>query len=106
MRIIVRAAGAGQQGRMISATGLILLAEAATACSPPGAGRLGGGAIMVRPVGTFDALPFEHLGPAPSVVSRPTDIQHTAVEAGQAKPGEDQKPQPADQCAPAEIPII
>lgn len=91
---------------MIIATALILLAEAAATCPAPGAARLGGGAILIRPVGTFEPLPFEPLGPAPSVVTRPTDIQHTAAPANEADGGDPEQDQPATQCAAVEIPII
>ena len=52
---------------MIAASALILLAEAAASCALPGSDRLGGGATIVRPVGTFERIPFERLGPAASV---------------------------------------
>ena len=91
---------------MISATGLFLLAEAVALCPAPGAARLGGGARLVLPVGTFEPVPYEPLGPAPSVVSRPTDIQHTAAEAGGSKLSGGQQDEAADQCAPVQIPII
>ena len=77
---------------MIAATALLMMAEAATACPPP---RLGGDAMLVRPVGTFDPLPFLRLGPVESVVERPTEIQQTGAETKPEKPDGDP---PADQC--------
>ena len=46
---------------MSAAIALVLLAETTTTCAPGGASRLGGHAILVRPVGTFDPVPFEPL---------------------------------------------
>ena len=68
-----------QPAGMIAATALLLMAEAASACAP--VTRLGGGALLVRPVGTFEALPFERLGPVESILSPPTEIQQTGAEA-------------------------
>ena len=39
---------------MIAASALILLAETSASCALPGSDRLGGDAMVVRPVGTFD----------------------------------------------------
>lgn len=64
---------------MIAAT-LLMMAEAAAATCAP-VSRLGGDALLVRPVGTFEALPFERLGPVESVVSRPDEIQQADAEA-------------------------
>ena len=87
---------------MIAATALILMAEAVTACAP-GLPSLDGGAVLVRPVGTFEPVPFARLGPTESVVSRPTDVQQAAVPAqAEPQPGADQPPH---QCAPAVFPI-
>ena len=80
---------------MIGATAMLMLAEAASACAPLGSARLGGDAMLIRPVGTFDPVPFKLLGPTESVVERPTEIQQTAAETEAGKPeGEE----PADQC--------
>ena len=83
---------------MIAAPVLILLAEATTACAPSGAYRLGGGATMIRPIGTFEPLPFEQLGPAPSVVTRPTEIQQTGAASPEPDADEPEAEQPAQQC--------
>lgn len=75
---------------MIAATALLMMAEAATACAPLGGfARLGGGALLVRPVGTFEPLPFERLGPTESVVTRPTEIQQAAAEAEADEQGDE-----------------
>jgi hypothetical protein len=67
---------------MSAAIVLVLLAETATTCAPVGASRLGGHAVLVRPVGTFDAVPFERLGPAPRIVIKPSDMQRVAATPG------------------------
>ena len=63
---------------MIAATALILLAEATATCPP--VNRIGGGAMLVRPVATFEELPFELLGPTEDIRTRPTDVQQTAAD--------------------------
>ena len=80
---------------MIAASTLLLLAEAVTPCTTAGTPRLGGGAVVVRPVGTFDAVPFERLGPTDSVVTRPAEIQQTAAGTGAEEP---EAEQPTEQC--------
>ena len=68
---------------MIVASTLLLLAEAVTPCTTAGTPRLGGGAVIIRPVGNFEAVPFERMGPATSVV-KSGGIQQTGA-AGQAR---------------------
>ena len=87
---------------MIAVTALILLAEAAVTCAPPGIGRLQGGAMLVRPVGTFEAVPFERLGPTTSVRKSPIDIQQTGAPTPAPKP---EGNPPADQCEAVDFPI-
>jgi hypothetical protein len=82
---------------MSAALALILLAEAVSPCAP----ALGGGAKIVRESGPVDAAPFERLGPAVSVVTRPTDIQQTGAES--KEPDADE---PAEQCAAVRIQIV
>ena len=82
---------------MSAALALILLAEAVSPCAP----ALGGGAKIVRESGPVDAAPFERLGPAVSVVTRPTDIQQTGAES--EEPNADE---PAEQCAAVRIQIV
>ena len=80
---------------MIVASTLLLLAETVTPCTTAGTPRLGGGAVLVRPVGSFEALPFERLGPTSDVRTRPEDIQQTGAA------GEDDEPEgdaPEEQC--------
>ena len=86
---------------MTTAIVLMLLAEAATACAP-GSGRLAGGAILVRPVGTSDPMPFLQLGPTESIVSRPDDIQQVAAPA---EPEQADEAVPVESCAPVGWPI-
>lgn len=86
---------------MSLAIALTLMAEAAAVC-PPGAHRLGGDAVLVRPVGTFEAAPFERLGPVESVVSRPTEIQQAAAET---KAGEADGEAAEDPCEAAPVSI-
>jgi len=82
---------------MSAALALILLAEAVSPCAP----ALGGGAKIVRESGPVDAAPFEQLGPAVSVVTRPTDIQQTGAESNEPDADE-----PAEQCAAVRIQIV
>ena len=82
---------------MSAALALILLAEAVSPCAP----ALGGGAKIVRESGPVDAAPFERLGPAVSVVTRPTEVQQTGVES--EEPDADE---PAEQCAAVRIQIV
>ena len=82
---------------MSAALALIFLAEAVSPCAP----ALGGGAKIVRESGPVDAAPFEQLGPAVSVVTRPTDIQQTGAES--EEPNADE---PAEQCAAVRIQIV
>lgn len=71
---------------MSAAIALLLLAETATTCAPVGTSRLGGHAVLVRPVGTFDAVPFERLGPAPGIVIKPSDMQRVAATPTDGEP--------------------
>ena len=87
---------------MIAASALILLAEATTSCALPGSDRLGGGATIVRPVGTFEHIPFERLGPATSVHGDGGKIRQTEATVG-AEPDSDR---PAKQCEGVAIPIV
>ena len=91
-----------QSAGMIAASALILLAQAVAACAP-GSPSLDGGAVLVRPVGTFEPVPFERLGPTDSVVTRPTDVQQTAAPA-QAEPQPEADPAP-DRCSAPVFPI-
>ena len=72
---------------MIAASALLLLAEAMIPCTTAGTPRLGGGAVMERPVGGFEAVPFKPLGPATSVPKKP-GIRQTGA-SGQQGQGED-----------------
>ena len=88
---------------MSAAIALILLAETSTTCAPVGASRLGGRATFVRPVGTLDPMPFERLGPAPGIVTRPSDMQRVA---GTHKDDAPEGDSPADPCEVTGITII
>jgi hypothetical protein len=75
---------------------LILLAEATASCALPGSDRLGGDAMLVRPVGTFEPIPFERLGPATNVHGDGGKIHQTeATPDANQEPGADR---PAEQC--------
>ena len=80
---------------MSAAFALIILAEAATACAP--APRFAGGAVIVRPVGRAEPVPFEHLGPATGI-AKDKAIEQTGAEAP-AKESE-----PARAAEPCEAP--
>jgi hypothetical protein len=89
---------------MIAATALILLAQATASCALPGSERLGGDAMVVRPVGTFEPIPFERLGPAASVRDDGGKIHQTdATPEASQEPDADR---PAEQCKAVAIPII
>jgi hypothetical protein len=88
---------------MIAASALILLAEATASCALPGSERLGGDAMVVRPVGTFEPIPFERLGPATSVQSDDGKIHQTEATPEANQPDADR---PAEQCEAVAIPII
>jgi len=77
------------------AAALILLADAASPCAIADNARLGGGAMLVRPVGTDEAAPLVPLGPTVSVVTRATDIQQVAAK----------KPD-VDKVAPEQCPAV
>lgn len=81
---------------MIALTPLLLMAQAVTPCTTAGTPRLGGGAVLVRPVGSFAARPFEQLGPAEDVRQKPRGVQQAgAADAG----GEPQGDASGQQCA-------
>jgi hypothetical protein len=87
---------------MIAASALILLAQAAASCALPGSDRLGGDAMVVRPVGTFERVPFERLGPATDVRGDGGKIHQTQATAG----AEPDSGRPAEQCEAVAIPIV
>ena len=88
---------------MTSALALILLAQAAAPCPASGAVQLGGGAILVRPVGIDEAPPLVPLGPAPALISQEGEIHQTGAAREPRQKGAD----PAlAQCRPVPIPIV
>jgi hypothetical protein len=87
---------------MIAASALILLAQAAASCALPGSDRLGGDATIVRPVGTFERIPFERLGPATDIRGDGGKIHQTQATP-EAEPDSDP---PAEQCEAVAIPIV
>jgi hypothetical protein len=93
--VVAGSGGSGDEARMIVASTLLFLAEAVTPCTTTGTPRLGGGAVMVRPVGGVEALPFARLGPAKSV-RKQARIRQTGAEAQGEEP--DGRP-PEGQCA-------
>lgn len=70
---------------MSAAIALILLVKAASACASGGMRPLPGGAVVVRPVTTLAAPPFERLGPATSIRKTPEGIQRTAASEADEK---------------------
>ncbi len=64
---------------MIAASAMLLFAQSVTPCTTAGTPRLGGGAVLVRPVTGFAAVPFLLLGPATSIRTKGEDIQQTSV---------------------------
>lgn len=88
---------------MIAASALILLAQATASCALPGSDRLGGDAMVVRPVGTFERIPFERLGPATDIRGDGGKIHQTqATPEGQELDAD----RPAEQCEAVAIPIV
>jgi hypothetical protein len=86
---------------MIAISTLLLLAETVTPCTTAGTPRLGGGAVLVRPVGSFEALPFERLGPTSDVREKPEGIQ----QAGAAALDDEAEGEPAEEQCEAVISI-
>ena len=85
---------------MSAALALILLAEAATSCTPAGEPQFAGGATIVRPVAQPEPLPVERLGPATRLTKSDAIHQAAADEQAdepQAGPAEEDKPV-AEQC--------
>ena len=79
---------------MSAAIALILLVKAASACASGGMRPLPGGAVVVRPVTTLDAPPFERLGPATSIRNKAEGVQRTGASSGaQRAQGEQPTPQ-------------
>ena len=80
---------------MIAASAMLLLAQAVTPCTTAGMPRLGGGAVLVRPVTDPAPVPFLLLGPATSIRAKREGIQQTSATSPSPEPGPDQ---PAQQC--------
>ena len=76
---------------MIAASAMLLLAQAVTPCTTAGLPRLGGGAVLVRPVTSFEPVPFQLLGPAISIRTAPEEIQQVTSPKPEPK-------QPSQQC--------
>lgn len=85
---------------MIAASALILLAQA-TPCTAPGTPLRGIGALLVRPIATFEPAPFQRLGPATRFMTRPKGIQQTGAMTG--APESDRR---KEQCEAVAIPIV
>ena len=77
----------------------LMLADAAAPCAGADNARLGGGAMLIRPVGTDEAAPLVQLGPTVSVVAHPTEIE----QVGAKKPPASHE---ADKAAPGQCPAV
>ena len=88
---------------MIAAAALILLADVAAPCATADDARLGGGAMLVRPVGTDGAAPLVPLGPTVSVVTSPSEVQQVGAVKPNLTPPADQAP---GQCPAISIHIV
>ena len=86
---------------MIAASALILLAQAANPCTAPGRPLRGSGALLVRPIATFEPAPFQWLGPATQIVTRPKGIQQTGATTGAPE-----ATTRMEQCEAVVIPIV
>jgi len=81
---------------MIAALALIPLAEPAPVCAASGYGRLGGDAVIVRPVGTFEPVPFILLGPTTSILPDAEEIHQTSADGQAGKGTQDQTREACD----------
>ena len=89
------------QPGMIIASALILFAQAAIPCTAPGRARRGSGALLVRPIATFEPAPFQRLGPATQIVTRSKGIQQAGAMT--ATPEADRR---TEQCEVVVTPIV
>ena len=71
---------AAQDNDMIAASAMLFVAQAVTPCTTAGLPRLGGGAVLVRPVSGGAPMPFLQLGPTTSVRAKPDTIQQTGAD--------------------------
>ena len=83
---------------MIAVPAMLLVAEALTPCTTAGLPRLGGGAVLVRPVTSFAEVPFLLLGPATSIRGKREGIQQTGATS---TPPELKTDRPGQQCEAA-----
>ena len=88
--------------RMSAVAALIILADAAAACAPPGAARLRAGAQIVLPVGS-EPLPIQQLGPAAPMTREPKVQKVAATDEVRQAPEADAPP---EQCKALPIPIV
>ena len=65
--------GLAQAANMVAASAMLMVIEALTPW-------LGGGAVLVRPVTSFELVPFIHLGPTTSIRTKPERIQQTGAQ--------------------------
>ena len=65
---------------MIAAAAMLFVAQAVTPCTTAGLPRLGGGAVLIRPVNGATPPPFVQLGPTTSVVGGRDRIRRTSAE--------------------------
>jgi hypothetical protein len=65
---------------MVAASAMLMVIEALTPCTTAGLPRFGGGAVLVRPVTSFEPVPFIHLGPTTSIRTKPERIQQTGAQ--------------------------
>ncbi len=72
---------------MIAASAMIFLAQAVTPCTTAGLPRLGGGAVLLRPVTGEVTIPFLQLGPTTSVRARPDTIQQAGADRPSSERG-------------------
>ena len=74
---------------------MLFLAQTVTPCTAAGTPRLGGGAVLVRPVTSFEQAPFQLLGPATSIRTKRHGIQQTGATSTPPPP---EPEQPDQQC--------
>ena len=60
---------------------MLFVAQAVTPCTTAGLPRLGGGAVLVRPVTNAEPVPFLPLGPTTSIRIKREGVQQVAAPA-------------------------
>ena len=65
---------------------MLFVAQAVVPCTTAGLPRLGGGAVLIRPVTDAEPVPFLPLGPTTSVRVKRESVQQVAAPDEQSAP--------------------